>query len=300
VHAKRFPYDEAVSPTYARYDRIEDDEELKATSAVFLVSVQRFQRLGEHPDPLPGSMLSVDDGHTARVPISTQVQMASARARDALEAFHDLTVEEVNAAATLRPFAHYALIRMACEAAGLGRWLLRPEKKYKRVHRSLNLEFSHDQDAREFSATLTRQPRNAATPELDKFLDRLNELKNTVSQLREVELKRIPQWSDILVDISPPLGRTTGGHAPDSPFVVWKIASAFLHGSTATMRALSDLEQLTNFGPNRMATMQLSPSWRVLAASYGTCVQMLYDLYERYEHLATHDYSHRRVELPAQ
>jgi hypothetical protein len=222
--------------------------------------------------------------------------MASARARDALEAFRDLTVEEANDSAMLRPFAHYALVRMACEGAGLGLWLMRPAVKARRVHRSLNLEFTHDQDARDFSATLTRQPRNQATPELDRFLARLNELKNSVSQLRELELKRIPAWSDILVDISPPLGRSTAGHAPDSPFVIWKVASAFLHGSSVTMRALSDLEQLTDFGENRMATMEMRPSWRLLAASFGTCVQMLYNLYERYEFLGTHDYAQRPVQ----
>lgn len=242
-------------------------------------------------------MLQIEDGHTARVPISTQVQMAAARSRDAIEAFHDLTVEEVNGSAVLRPFAHYALIRMACEGAGLGLWLMRPAVKAKRVYRSLNLEFTHDQDARDFSATFTREPRNRATPELDRFLARLNELKDTVSQLREMELKRIPAWSDILVDISPTLGRNAGGHSPDSPFIVWKIASAFLHGSSATVRALSDLEQLTDFGENRMAQMEMRPSWRLLAASFASCVQMLYDLYERYGYLATHDYAGRSVEV---
>lgn len=269
---------------------------MEAASAVFSLSVDRLEQLGHLPAPLADSMLSIEDGHTARVPISSQVQMATARGRDALEAFRDLTVKDVNQSAVLRPFAHYALIRQACEGAALGRWLLRPNVKAKRVERSLNLEFTHDQDARNFARTMTRQPRNAASPELDRTLARLNELKDTVSQLREVELKGIPSWTDILVDISPPLGRTKGGHAPDSPVVIWKIASAFLHGSSTTARMLSDLKQLTEFDERRMASMQLTPSWRVLASSFGACVQMLYDLYERYDHLATHDYSGRAVE----
>lgn len=284
-----------MSPTYARWTSVETDDEMEAASAVFNLSEMRFKKLGDLPDPTPGSMLAVENGHTARVPITSQVQMATARARDALEAFSDLTVT----AGVLRPFAHYSLIRQASEGVALARWLLRPDKKYKRVQRSLNLEFTHDQDARDFAATLTRTDRNAASPALDQTLARLNELKDTVSQLREMPLKRVPSWTNILVDISPPLGRTTSGHAPDSPVVVWKIASAFLHGSATTARMLSDLEQLTDFDEHRIASMELKPSWRVLAASYGTCVQMLYDLHERYEYLATHDYGKRVIGIAA-
>lgn len=284
-------YDEAVA-TRAQYENVESDEEMESANVVFNLSEMRFKELGEMADPLAGSMLDVENGHTARVPITSQVQMAAARAKDALEAFSDLTVT----AGVLRPFAHYSLIRQASEGAALAQWLLRPGVKYKRVHRSLNLEFSHDEDAREFARTYTREPRNAASPELNRTLRRLNELKDTVSQLREMELKHIPSWTDILIDISPPLGRTTGGHAPDSPLVVWKIASAFLHGSSTTVRMLSDLQQLTEFDERRIASMQITPSWRVLAASYGTCVQMLYDLHERYDYLATHDYGKRLVE----
>ncbi|KEP72295.1 hypothetical protein HR12_47255 [Microbacterium sp. SUBG005] len=82
--------------------------------------------------------------------------------------------------------------------------------------------------------------------------------------------------------------------------MVWKVASAFLHGSTTTARMLSDLEQLTDFDERRIASMEMKPSWRVLAASYGTCVQMLYDLQERYEYLATHDYGKRSVAAAAE
>lgn len=263
------------------------------------MSVARFAQLPELRDPLPDSMMAVDDTHTARVPISSQVQMAFARAQDALEAFHDLTVSEVNPSAALRPFAHYALIRMACEGGGLGSWLLRPSRKDGRVFRSLNLEFTHHADARDFASTLTGAGRNTATPELDSVLIRLNELKDTVSQLRERELRPIPSWSNILIDVSPPRGRTRAGHDPDSPFVVWKIASAFLHGSSSTVRALSDLEQLGDFGVSRTASVEMRPSWRVLAASFGSCVQMLHDLSERYEFLATHNYSQRPLLPPA-
>lgn len=280
-----------MPPTYGRYSSVESDEEMEAASTLFNVSRARFESLRDLPDPLPGSMLAIENDHTARVPITSQVQIATARAKDALEAFSDLTVT----VGVLRPFAHYSLIRQACEGVALGRWLLRPDRKYIRVNRSLNLEFTHDQDAREFAATLTRKGRNAASPELDRTLKRLNELKDTVSQLREVKLKRIPSWTNILVDISPPLGRTTGGHAPDSPVVVWKIASAFLHGSATTARMLSDLQQLTDFDERRIASMEIKPSWRVLAASYGTCVQMLFDLNDRYEYLATYDYGKRAL-----
>ncbi|MDU0366864.1 hypothetical protein RWH45_06525 [Microbacterium sp. KSW4-17] len=284
-----------MTPTSARYDSVENDAELEAASAVFNLSLMRFEQLDDLSAPRVGSMLAVEDGHTTRVPISSQVQMAAARARDALEAFRDLTIAETNPAAVLRPFAHYALIRQASEGAALGLWLLRPDVKAKRVHRSLNLEFTHDQDAREFARTFTRERRNAASSTLDHTLMRLNELKDTVPQLREIALKRIPSWTDILVDISPPLGRSADGHAPNSPVVVWKIASAFLHGSSTTTRMLSDLRQLTDFDERRIASMQITPSWRVLAASYGTCVQMLYDLRDRYERLAAHDYSGRSV-----
>lgn len=266
---------------------------------IFAESVKRFEELDDLPGPLPGSMLSREDEHTARVPISSQVQMATARARDALEAFHDLTVAEVNPSAALRPFAHYALIRQACEGAALGHWLLRPGKKAKRVHRSLNLEFTHDHDAREFARTVSGQKRNSASPELDRSIERLNQLKDTVSQLREMELKHIPSWTDILSDISPPIGRTTKVRQPNSPLVIWKVASAFLHGSSTTTRVLSDLQQISAFNERQIASMQITPSWRLLAASYGTCVNMLHVLYGRYHFLSTHDYESRAIELNA-
>ena len=58
---------------------------------------------------------------------------------------------------------------------------------------------------------------------------------------------------------------------------------------------LSDLQQLSDFDERRIASMEIKPSWRVLAASYGACVQMLFDLHERYKYLATHDYGRRAV-----
>ncbi|MBF4563427.1 hypothetical protein ITJ43_14940 [Microbacterium sp. VKM Ac-2870] len=280
---------------FGSFDRIENEAELEIASRVFNVSVARFHQLGELREPIPESMMAVDDGHTARVPISSQVQMAFGRAHDSLEAFHDLTVRGVNAAATLRPYAHYALLRMACEGAGLAQWLLRPSRKYGRVLRSLNLEFTHHEDAKEFSSILSGDRSNRASPELDRILQRLNELKDTVPQLRERQLGRIPSWSDILIDLSPPRGPRRGGHAPESPFVTWKIATAFLHGSSATVRALSDIQQRTEFGANRVASVEMRPSWRVLAASFAVCVQMLDDLSQRHEFLATHDYSQRAL-----
>lgn len=261
--------------------------------------MRRLERVAELSIVLPGSMLAVDDGHTARVPISSQVQITTARAWDALEAFRDLTVTEINPSAALRPFAHYSLIRMACEGAGLGLWLLRPGQKAKRVRRSLNLELTHHYETWDLSHTLTGASRTRALSADDSVVRRLNELKNTVSQLREIELSTIPSWSDILLDVSPRPAPGCG-HPADSPYLVWKVASAFLHGSSGTMRSLSDLEQLTDFAENGIASMEMRPSWRMLAASFGVCVQMLCDLQDRFEYLATHDYSHRTLQtVPA-
>lgn len=276
----------------ARISSVEQTHDLEAASRVFNMSVQRLVDAPEFIPVLPGSMLAMEDGCTARKPLSTQVQMAFARSQDALEAFRDLTVQDINSAAVLRPFAHYSLIRMACEAASLGFWLLRPGAKAKRVLRSLNLEYTHYLDSVDLEGTLTGRRRKVEELGSDSVVVRLNELKDTVSQLREMSLSRIPRWSDILVDASP-TRPPQSGHSPASPFVVWKVASAFLHGSSDTVRVLSDLEQLTDFGDDGIASVEMRPSWRVLSGCFAVCVQLLYDVEARYRELATHDYAHR-------
>lgn len=277
------------------YESVETVDEMAVATDVFRRSLERFQQLGDLPSPKEDSVLAIEDVHTQRVPISAQVLWTSARARDALEAFRDLSNAGDASAGVLRPFAHYALIRQACEAAALGQWLLRPHKKMKRVLRSLNLEFTHAHDAHGLLVSVNRREKNTSTEQLTRTIRRLNELKSSVSQLREIELKRIPSWTDVLTDVSPPIGKTADGHALNSPLIIWKIASAFLHGSSTSARLLSDLSQVSGFDDRRMAEMELKPSWRVLAPSFQTCVQQLLDLYERYDFLATHDYADKAL-----
>ncbi|WP_433675596.1 hypothetical protein [Microbacterium gorillae] len=267
----------------------EGPEDLAGAHQALISARGWYETLEPLPAPLPGSMLAIEDTHTARVPLSTQVRSAWARAYDALGGFVDMSTV-ADGMYVARPFAHHALIRMACEATALGLWLLRPERKFRRVYRSLCLEYTHAGDVLGLSRTLTGAATHN-TDEHDEIVVRLNELMNTVSQLRETKLQAIPRWSDILRDISPtvPAG---AGHGADSPLVIWKTSSAFLHGSETTVRLLSEIEMLTPYeGDLKLASAQLRPSWRLLASYYQMCVELLLDLSIRYLTLGTTDYS---------
>lgn len=259
---------------------------MNSASEVFVIASWMLNAFAPLSRPRDGSALAADDAVTRTRPISAQVQMAANVALDPLEAFRDLVGQ-----GELRPFAHPTLIRQACESAGLGTWLLQPNDRNERVLRSLNLEYTHEQDAHRTAQTMMKRDVNGAQTKLDEKLQRLEEIKNGLGEgFHETKLKGIPPWTTILTDVSPPINRAAQGHGPDSPVVVWKAASAFLHGSFTTARKLSNEKHLTDFDESEVASGELTPSWQLLSGWFGTCVVMLRRLYIRYNHLATHDY----------
>lgn len=278
------------------YDRIETEQDWQESLGILEHATNVFRSLPELPEIRKGSVLSVEDTHTARVPISTQVVAAYGRASDALEAMIDGMVDETNQRIVARPFAQYALLRMACEAAALAMWLIKPSKKARRVYRSLCLEKVHAEDAINLIRTIERRRSESVQRAEEghvRLLERLDELKNSVPQLREMELGRLPRWTDILTDVS--RTRAPGaGHSVASPVVVWRIASAFVHGSSTTVRQLSDIEILGDLGDG-VSAAAIRPSWRMLAGSFGACVDLLAEVNARYAELATHDYQGSEV-----
>lgn len=128
-----------------------------------------------------------------------------------------------------------------------------------------------------------------------KTIDRLNQLKDTVGPLRQVELGPPPRYTAILTAVSPKRRDSNRvGYEISSPLVVWKVSSAFLHGSEQVVRALSDVRQMDEF-TDGVASFEITPSIQMLAVSIRTCVDLIAQLDERYIYLATHDYAGRSV-----
>lgn len=282
----------------SKNDRIETEQDWQESLGILEYATKVFRGLLELPEIQEGSVLSIEDQHTARVPISTQVVAAHGRASDALDAMIDGMVDETTQRIVARPFAQYALLRMACEGAALAMWLIKPSRKARRVYRSLCLEKVHAEDAISLIRTIEHRGSESAQRAEEghaKLLKRLDELKNSVPQLREVELGPLPSWTDILIDVSPT--RPPGaGHSVASPVVVWRVASAFVHGSSTTVRLLSDIEILGELGGG-MSAAAIRPSWRMLAGSFMACVLLLREVSERYTYLATHDHNGNEIAI---
>ncbi len=80
----------------------------------------------------------------------------------------------------------------------------------------------------------------------------------------------------------------------DTPLVIWKIASGFLHGNSSIMRRLSDVEQVSDWQEG-LASFQLTPKWALIAGSMVVCVRELRRLDGRVNELSTTDYAGRVI-----
>lgn len=192
------------------------------------------------------------------------------------------------------PFSLYSLIRAAVEAAAVAMWLVKSSKKADRVFRALQIAFRDTNETLRFAELL--KGRGGASPAREatqRTIDRLNELKNTVGPLRQVELGNPPTYTTILTSVSPKR-RGEVGHELSSPLIVWKASSGFLHGSDQMVRALSDIRQIDDFEEG-IASFEITPSIQMLAVSIRTVVDLIAELDERYMFLATHDYAQRPV-----
>lgn len=258
---------------------------------------EKYVELSDSLDaPLPGSMLDLERSHTAREPIDTLVMMHRARATENLDRIFEMMIDEEHGRVLAYPYSMYSLIRVCVEAAATGMWLIKSSRKADRVLRALQLAARNSQEAGRFAdLVLGRRGALPARQGATETLARLNQLKDTVGPLRQVVLGSPPKYTAILTAVSPQQpGGSSGGYAITSPLVVWKVSSAFLHGSEHVIRALSDIRQLEEFSDG-VASFEITPSIQMLAISLRTCVDLLSDLDDRYRFLATHDYSGRSV-----
>lgn len=279
------------------HDRQESDEQMQPAIRAIQNARVRYRDLADQlPSPLPGSMLDVERAHTAREPLDTLVMAHRARASENLDRVFEMMIDEDNERLLAYPFSLYSLIRTAVEAAATSMWLIKSSKKSDRVLRALQLAYRNSQEALRF-AELVKGKGGAAPARQGaaKTIDRLNQLKDTVGPLRQVELGPPPRYTAILTAVSPKGGGTNrAGYEISSPLVVWKVSSAFLHGSEQVMRALSDIRQMDEFADG-VASFEITPSIQMLAVSIRTCVELVAQLDERYIYLATHDYAGRSV-----
>lgn len=281
------------------HDRQESEAEVQVAIRYMQHMKMQYDQLGELIAPLPGSVLYVERRHTAYTPTDTAVAELRARATDNLDQLFESMVDEENGLLLARPYAQYSMIRAAIESAATALWLVQSESKATRVLRCLQLCFRDVNDRYSFSVMVRNLKPGSTVTEgarRDRVIKRLNALKDTVGQLKQRELGYPPKYTEILKSVSEahrPKGEPVT-YDLTSPLIVWKISSAFLHGNSQTVKALSDVRQLTEFTEG-IAQFEVTPNLGLIAASIGTCVTTLSRLDERYTHLATHDHAGRPI-----
>jgi len=281
------------------HDRQETDEQMQPAIYAIQVARVRYRELTDQLlVPLAGSMLDVERAHTALESVDTLVMAHRARATDNLDRVFEMMIDDENERLLAYPFSLYSLIRTAVEAAATCVWLIQSSRKADRVLRALQLTYRNSHEALRFAELI--KGAGGASPARKghaKTIHRLNELKDTVGPLRQLKLGPPPRYTAILTAVSPKSrDRTGAGYEISSPLVVWKMSSAFLHGSSQVVRALSDIRQLDEF-TGGVASFEITPSLQMLAVSIRTCVDLVAQLDERYVYLATHDYAGRPISL---
>ncbi|WP_141387833.1 hypothetical protein [Microbacterium maritypicum] len=275
-------------------DRQESVEQMEVGTGLFLRARERFLALSELPEAMPGSMLEKENELTTYNPLGSLVIAARVRAIDPLEMLLASILDDEREQMSARPMAMYALVRMSIEAAGVGLWLMHHSRQCERVYRSLCASFDALNEYVNFATVIGTA--DEVTPYVKfrkKKIERLNELKDAVGPIRKRELKPKPRLWQIMTAVSPTVPPGVA-HGPDSPYVIWKLASNFLHGSDHVVRDLSDVQQLTEW-KNGHADFMLTPSWQLLASCVAACVIQIEQLDERYAHLATTAYGDRSL-----
>lgn len=286
-----------VQVVVGEMDRQETEQEIQFAAALLGAARVRFASLGDLDDPKPNSVLSEERKATAYEPIHTIVVRHRSRAVDNLERTFDLMFDDGQSRLLAYPYSLYSLIRAAIESAALALWVITPNTKAARVIRSLQLTYRDTQERLQFTKLIADDADiTVEQARCDGIIVRLTELKNTVGSLRQRTLTNPPKYGDVLRSLS---GGGPGGGGRqqfglDSPLVAWKISTAFIHGSSQVVQALSDFRQLTEF-TDGIASAEVTPSLRVLAGTIHAAVDLITRADDRYGHLATHDYVDRPV-----
>lgn len=251
------------------------------------------EELDELPDPLPGSMLDEErrlNPYEAANDIARQfdgvcrdnllaVVSASRRARqdkrDALPAF-----------------ALYPQLRSAIESAAWGYWLLMGGTKTKRLSRALNLTYGHAVSFSDAIRNLNRALENIGDPTIDEWSE-----ERVVARLQEIRadlrlqgsLKEPPTTSDVLREVD----RARANPERLSMLNAWKLCSGITHATRPIIYNLS--ERVTVSGPDERGGVSVELRARLvwIAIMAKLSRELLTDLRDRYNYLATHDYGNR-------
>ncbi len=224
------------------HDRRETEEAMEVATGLLLRARARFDTLKEPEEAMEVSMLAAEIAATAFDPIGYQMARHRTRAVDALEMLMDSMHDRESGRMQARPMAMYALVRMSIEASAMALWTVQSSKKHDRIYRALQVAYANLIEYADFASVVGKE--EDAAPYI-KFRDdktkRLIGLKNEVGTLKQKELTKPPKLWRILTAVSPtvPPGQP---HGVDSPYVIWKMTSAFLHGSDHLTRDLGDLE----------------------------------------------------------
>ncbi|WP_149085479.1 MULTISPECIES: hypothetical protein [Microbacterium] len=279
------------------HDRVETAEAMEVATRLLLRVRTRFEALDEPSEAMAGSMLVAENAATAFDPVEYQVARHRARAVDALEMLMDSMHDRTSGRLEARPMAMYALVRMSIEASAMALWTIQSSKKHDRIYRALQVAYAHIVEYADFASVVGKE--DEAAPYIkfrDDKTERLVGLKDAVGTLRQKELTKPPKLWRILQAVSPtvPPGQPYG---VDSPYVVWKMTSAFLHGSDHLTRDLGDFEQVTE-SDGVGATFMVKPSWSLLCSCVAACVMEVEKLDARVRYLGTTAYGERSL-LPS-
>lgn len=272
-------------------DRQESEEDVKRAVDLLRIAHGKFMKLEELSAPAPGSILHAERRFTAYEPLDIIVSRQRTRAVDNLGRVFDLMFDDQQAQMLAYPYSLYSLVRAAIESAALALWLLKPQTKAARVLRSLQLTYRDTYERLQFVELIaTEQEIAAERTRHDRIEARLIQLKDSVGALKQRTLGRPPKYGAILEAVSERATRN-GRTQYDlmSPLMVWKISTAFIHGSSQVTQALSDLRQLTEF-EDGIAGIEVTPTLGILAGTIHVTVDLIDRVDQRYTDLATHDY----------
>lgn len=289
---------DARAHVFGSHDRQETPQQVEVAMRLLHAVHERFTQLPDTlPSPATRSVLHEERRHTRREMMDGLVIAHRARAMENLERLFAIMIDEQTRNVSAYPFSSYALIRASIENAATALWIIQSERKANRVLRSLQITYRNTLERLNFVKLLAGQ-NDGLEREVERArraIDRLNELKDTAGALRQKELGYPPKYTNILEAVST-RDRTPGARHFElaSPLTIWKISSAFLHGSDDVIRSLSDVRQQGEF-IDGTAHFEVTPNMQLQTAAIAQCVDLIDRIDARYTHLATHDHAGRPV-----
>lgn len=224
---------------------------------------------------ISGSVLEYDDLQTPYEPISYQTQHLASVSIDHLQTYASLLADSQ----VLPMVGGYGLIRGAIEAAGLGVWVLGPNTRDSRVHRSLRLTWDQETKASEIAGKLGHE----VSARLARTHRRLEEIKNMRKANRQL---RIDQKFPTMTDVLRIVGKSLANQETFSPLVAWSVCSSLTHANRATTQYVLESKlvgKINDHASERMLTSSFAMNALLLAPAVGATTALI----ELFEHRTT-------------